>query len=118
MSSDMTIGEAAEKVMITAHSRYPVFGASMNDVEGVVMKQDLLQALTEGKEGNGVTSVMRETIVAEEGLHSDELLTLFRDRKSHLAVVQEDDHTIGVVTLEDILEELVGEIEDETDAEE
>jgi CBS domain containing-hemolysin-like protein len=48
-------------------------------------------------------------------MHSDELLVRFRDEHIHLAVVQEQEHTVGLVTLEDVLEELVGEIEDEKD---
>ncbi len=50
-------------------------------------------------------------------MRSDKLLVLFRDRHIHLAVVQDEGKTVGLVTLEDVLEELVGEIEDEKDAE-
>jgi CBS domain containing-hemolysin-like protein len=55
-------------------------------------------------------------VIVEAPIKSDELLALFRDQHVHLAVVQDSGKTVGVVTLEDVLEELVGEIEDEKDA--
>ena len=60
---------------------------------------------------------MREPLLVSAHRRSDDLLVLFRDRKIHLCIVRENRKTLGLVTLEDVLEELVGEIEDEKDAE-
>ncbi|HTN75205.1 MAG TPA: CBS domain-containing protein, partial [Pirellulaceae bacterium] len=73
--------------------------------------------LAQGKDEEPVTSILREALVVEAATRSDQLLVLFRDRYIHLAVVQDSGKTVGLVTLEDVLEQLVGEIEDEKDAE-
>lgn len=112
-----TVRQAADKVFKNPYSRYPVFGQSIHDVLGIVMSHDILEALTQGKDDEPVTTIKREGLVVSALRRCDQLIVLFRDKNIHLAVVQEDAHTIGLVTLEDVLEELVGEIEDETDVE-
>jgi putative hemolysin len=112
-----TIRQAADRVFRNACSRYPVFGGSIHDVEGMVMSRDILEALSDGNDGEPVSSIIRPALTASADMRSDELLLLFRDRHIHLAIVQDKGKTIGLVTLEDVLEELVGEIEDEMDAE-
>ena len=112
-----SIAQAADTVASEDYSRYPVFGKSMHEVVGMVMIRDLLAALNQGKQDELVETIQREALVVQHDLHSDELLVMFRDRHIHLAVVQQDGKTVGVVTLEDVLEELVGEIEDEKDVE-
>lgn len=116
MPGGISIRAAAEKAMSDQHSRYPVFGASANEVKGIVMDKDILEALAKGFAEKTVASIVREAIVVDAHTRSDALLLLFRDRHKHLAVVQDAGKTVGLVTLEDVLEELVGEIEDETDA--
>ena len=118
VSSDFTIRKAADKVFQHTHSRYPVFGNSIHEVRGIVMSFDILEALAEGKDDTPVMKIVRDALVVKAEMRSDELLILFRDRHIHLAVVQEKGKTVGLVTLEDVLEELVGEIEDEMDVEE
>jgi len=115
---DMTIAEAHEKVVKNIYSRYPVFGVAIHDIEGLLMRDDILEALVQGKGEESVRSIMREMLVVPHDKPADELLVLFRDQSIHLAVVQHDGKTVGVVSLEDVLEELVGEIEDEVDKEE
>ena len=112
-----TIREVADKVFKHPYSRYPVFGTSIHSVEGIVMSHDILEAMSEGKDAEPITSIVRSGLVVSATHRCDELIVLFRDQHIHLAVVQEDDHTVGLVTLEDVLEELVGDIEDETDVE-
>jgi CBS domain containing-hemolysin-like protein len=114
----MTVQEASEKVLPIPHSRFPVFGDAINDVEGLVLKQDILESIKDGEGDQAITSIMRDALVVPGWKRSDGLIAIFRDEHKHLAVVQDDKHTIGVVTLEDVLEELVGDIEDETDSEE
>ena len=117
VSEASTIRDAADKVFKTPYSRYPVFGSSINEVKGIAMSQDILEAVTEGRDNEPVMSVSMEALVVPAFKPSDELLSLFREKFIHLAIVQEEGHTVGLVTLEDVLEELVGEIEDESDVE-
>ncbi len=115
VSSDEQISEAAQKVFRENHSRFPVFGKSINDVRGLVMSYDILQAMVENRGDAQVESIMQPALIVPGHLRCDSLLVLFRDQHKHLAIVQEHGHTTGVVALEDVLEELVGEIEDELD---
>ncbi|MBT7337350.1 HlyC/CorC family transporter [Candidatus Peregrinibacteria bacterium] len=117
VNTDDTIGEAWQKIDHEPHSRYPVFGISMHEVKGMIIKQDVLQSLYEKNGGDDIESIIRDVLTVKSDMRSDELIALFREKNIHQAVVQENDHTVGLVTLEDVLEELVGEIEDETDVE-
>ena len=117
VNTEHTIGEAWQKTDHEPHSRYPVFGASVHDIVGMIIKQDVLQALYEKRGGDMVDTITRDILTVNADMRSDELISLFRDKSIHQAVVQEDEKTIGLVTLEDVMEELVGEIEDETDVE-
>lgn len=115
VNSDDTIGEIWQKIDHEAYTRYPVLGSAVHDIVGMVIKQDVLQALYEKKGGESAQTITRDALVVQSDLRSDELIALFRDKSIHMAIVQENDRTVGLVTLEDVLEELVGEIEDETD---
>jgi len=112
-----TIRQAATHVFRHAYSRYPVFGESVHDIRGLAMSRDILGALTEGRDEEAAGAICRPCLSVAADMRSDELLARFRDEHIHLAIVQdEDQETVGLVTLEDVLEELVGEIEDEKDA--
>lgn len=115
VEATFTTREAASRVFRHAYSRYPVFGQSPDDIRGLVMSRDILQALTEGQDHEPVTAICRDCLVVPADLRSDELLVRFRDAHVHLAVVRDGHKTVGLVTLEDVLEELVGDIEDEKD---
>lgn len=117
VSESSTIRDAADKVFKNSYSRYPIFGSSINEVKGLAMSQDVLEAMTEGKDNEPIMSLAGEALIVPSEKPSDELLTLFREKFIHLAIVQKEGHTVGLVTLEDVLEELVGEIEDESDVE-
>ncbi len=116
VAQETTIREAASHVFRHAYSRYPVFGASGDDVKGLVMSRDILEALTEGKDQDPVATICRPGFTVPASMRSDLLLARFRDLHIHLALVQDQGRTVGLVTLEDVLEELVGDIEDEKDA--
>ena len=79
------------------------------------MSRDIFEALTDGKDDLTVSSISTPCLTVSTTLRSDALLVRFRDRRVHLAVVRENEKSVGIVTLEDVLEELVGEIEDEKD---
>jgi len=112
-----TVSEAAEIIRTKEFSRYPVFGPSPDDVPGMLLTRDVLRLLADGEGETSITSIMHAPFVVSAERHADELLLEFRTRHQHLAVVQQTNQTIGIVTLEDVLEEIVGEIEDEKDVE-
>lgn len=109
------IGQVLPQLRSSAYSRYPVFGDSPNDIIGIVMIRDVLEAVADGRGSEPIRDIVRLPMTVAAGTRSDHLLLKFRNRHIHLAVVKQDGRTIGVVSLEDVLEELVGEIEDETD---
>jgi putative hemolysin len=110
-----TIREAAEVVFDNELSRYPVFGETPNDVMGMVRSRDILSTLATGKDTEPITKLLYPTPRVRADKRSDGLLAMFRSRQTHLATVHKGGKTIGLVTLEDVLEELVGEIDDEKD---
>lgn len=118
VNESSTIRQAANRVFHNTYSRYPVFGKSIHDMKGIVMSYDILEALAQGRDDEPVTEILREGLIVDADTRSDELLVLFRDRHIHLAIVQDQGKTVGLVTLEDVLEQLVGAIEDEKDVEE
>ena len=104
-----------ETVIESGHSRYPVINEKKKKVEGILLAKDLLPLLSNNEEVN-LNSIMRDAKVVPETKRADSLLEEFKKDKSHLAVVIDEYGEIcGLVTIEDILEELVGEIEDEHD---
>ncbi len=115
IKSTSTIRQAANEIRRSKFSRYPVFDESVHKIKGIVLSRDVLNTLIDGKDDEPITSIMMPALVVNASYRSDKLLMLFRDRHVHLAVVKEDDKMIGIVTLEDVLEELIGEIEDEKD---
>ena len=113
------IDDSSEKLLETVidsgHSRYPVINEKKKKVEGILLAKDLLPLLSI-KEAVNLNSIMRDAKVVPETKRADALLEEFKKDKSHLAVVIDEYGEIcGLVTIEDILEELVGEIEDEHD---
>jgi CBS domain containing-hemolysin-like protein len=98
-------------------SRFPVYRESIDDVTGVVLMKDLLRWMRKAPEtGFSLTEVMREPFFVPDTKPVDDLLAEFRDQKLHLAVVVDEfGGTDGVVTLEDLVEEIVGDIFDEHD---
>ena len=113
------IDDSSEKLLETViesgHSRYPVINEKKKKVEGILLAKDLLPLLCINEEVN-LDSIMRDAKVVPETKRADSLLEEFKKDKSHLAVVIDEYGEIcGLVTIEDILEELVGEIEDEHD---
>ncbi len=111
-----TVGDAVKLAEEHQFSRYPVFRETLDQVEGVIHIYDLLQA---GDLGAPITASIRPILFAPEGKKCDELLGELRKASQHAAmVVDEFGGTAGWVTVEDLLEELVGEIEDEHDEEE
>ncbi|EKU53087.1 CBS domain protein [Acinetobacter sp. WC-323] len=101
----------------SAHSRFPVFSADQSDnVVGILLAKDLLPFLTERNVKVDIRSLMRQPVFIPESARSDQVLRMLKNTQTHIAIViDEYGSTSGLVTLEDILEEIVGEIEDEHD---
>lgn len=116
LRGDMTLGEAVEQVRGSSHSRYPVIGRSVDDVLGFVHIRDLFTA-PEGAHGRRVSTVTRSMMALPGTNHVlQSLSTMRREREQIVLVVDEHGGTEGIVTIEDLVEELVGEIYDEYDA--
>jgi CBS domain containing-hemolysin-like protein len=115
VTSKATIRDAAETVFRYTYSRYPVIGTDIHNILGVVLSRSILTALAEGKDDVPVTEIMTHLQSVDAAMRADELLLFLRRKRTHMAVVKKEFETVGLVTLEDVLEELVGEIEDEED---
>jgi len=118
MHEDTTIKEAIDVMRKNRYSRIPVFGESVDDIEGILYTRDLIQYLTKSPEGRVVSEQIRPAYYVPETKMVDDLLRDFQEqRKKFALVVDEYGGLAGLVTLEDILEEIVGEIQDEHDNE-
>lgn len=106
-------------IIESAHSRFPVIGESRDEVTGILLAKDLLAYFTEGgKDTFQLNDVLRPAVFIPESMRLNVLLKEFRNSRNHIAmVVDEYSGVAGLVTIEDVLEQIVGEIEDEHDVE-
>ncbi|WP_439107965.1 HlyC/CorC family transporter [Congregibacter sp.] len=120
IKADSTLAEILPHISLSKHSRYPVIGESPDDILGILLVKDLLpQILSDDRESFDVRQLLRQTVVVPESKRLNVLLREFRENRNHMAIViDEYGGVAGLVTIEDVLEEIVGEIEDETDEEE
>ena len=114
LSYEESYNEVLKKILNNGYSRNPVYKDSIDNIVGVLYSKDLLGFLD--KKGFKWQKLLREPFFVPENKKLDDLLVEFRERKNHLAiVVDEYGGTSGIVTLEDVIEEIVGEINDEFD---
>ncbi len=107
--------EVIETFMASGYTRLPLYEESLDNIIGVLYAKDLLRIHT-GDENIDLKKLARPPFFVTEYQHVDDLLTTFRQRGMHMAIViDEYSQVVGLVTLEDVLEELVGEIQDEYD---
>jgi len=122
LDGESDLGGTLSAVIASGHSRVPVFEGSVDKVVGILYSKDLLKLFREGDFAGGefsLSSLVRPAYYIPESKKIDEVLDDFRNKRIHMAVViDEYGGTAGLVTLEDVIEEIVGEIEDEFDAEE
>jgi CBS domain containing-hemolysin-like protein len=112
----LTVGEIADELRSLPYSRIPVYEDTVDRITGVVHLRDLYQAISSGRRLSTLRELAREPFVVPEMMPLSALLEEFQNRRIHLGiVVDEYGGTDGLITLEDILEELVGEIHDEVD---
>lgn len=109
------ISEAAAIVFQHEFSRYPVFGKSRDEVRGLVLSRQILSALAQGRQEDACSTIALACPIVSDDISAAALLVRFRSEQIHLAVVQRNGRTVGLVSLEDVLEELVGSIDDEKD---
>lgn len=120
---DMPVGPLLDRVCGSHHSRYPVYGDSVDEIVGVLLSKDLLDVLVARPEllahrdqTLDLKPLLREPLFVPHSLTVDELLKRMRQTKVHLAVIiDEFGGTAGLATLEDVIELLVGEVHDEFD---
>jgi putative hemolysin len=114
---DINPYDLVELIQESGHSRIPIYEGSDDDIVGIIHAKDLFLAMLRGKPVN-ITSLMRPPLYVTENKSIDDLLAEMRVSKSQLAVIKDEyGGTSGIVTIEDIIEELVGEIQDEHDDE-
>lgn len=127
LPADMTIKEAAKSILPERYSRIPVYRETVDDIIGVLLYKDVLNLYVRGSEEKDkadqmnmpIEKLIKPILYAPETKKISQLLQEFRSKHIHLAiVVDEYGGTEGIVTIEDILEELVGEIADEYDVQE
>jgi len=119
VAGDFRVADAMEVVLLNGYSRLPVFGASTDDIVGLVYAKDLMRAERDDQSDVQVATLARPAHFIPETKRAAELLPEMQAQHFHMAiVVDEYGGTAGLVTLEDLIEELVGEIVDEFDREE
>jgi len=123
--ADTTIREAAKLFLSEDYSRIPVYKDSLDHIIGVLMYKDILKTFAKSETASkglldaSCESIVKSVIYAPENKKISHLFQEFKNKQKHMAIiVNEYGGTEGIVTIEDILEELVGEIEDEYDVEE
>lgn len=116
VKSDKKIREVLDDIIKSGHSRVPVYNESEENFVGVIYTQDIMKEISKSRFSSTVGSIMRKAYFVPETKKADSLLQEFQRKKIHIAmVVNEYGEVTGLITLEDVLEEIVGEIYDETD---
>ncbi|MEZ5503504.1 MAG: transporter associated domain-containing protein [Halioglobus sp.] len=120
IKANATLKDILPQIIESAHSRYPVVGDSPDDIMGILLAKDLLPQILNTDNGEFmIEELLRPTMVVPESKRLNVLLREFRENRNHMAIViDEYGGVAGLVTIEDVLEEIVGEIEDETDEKE
>ena len=116
---DMPLAEIVARVSEVGHSRFPVVGNDRDDVRGILLAKDLLRGCRGDMPTPRLTELLRPATFIPESKHLDHLLYEFRTGRHHMAVVVDEYGGVaGLITIEDVLEIIVGEIEDEYDIDE
>ena len=120
VKADQSTQEFMQTITETSHSRFPVIGESPDEVLGILLAKDLLPlAFAKQMDNFDLNAMLRKPIFVPESKRLSILLNEFRTNRYHMAIVLDEYGGVaGLVTIEDVLEQIVGEIEDETDAEE
>ena len=114
VDGDMPLDEVTRLVTENSYTKLPVYEGDLDQILGVLHVKDLLRLITQSGEQHGTArSLVRDTLFVPETLSVNQLLHQFRDNRQHIAIVMDEfGGTAGLVTLEDLLEEIVGEVHD------
>ena len=116
LNSKMLLFEALPQINQSGHSRIPIFGDTRDDIVGFIHVRDVLKELEKDNKMVNLEQIARKAVFASQEKMVSGLLKEMKGRKTHMAIVIDEHGGVeGLVTLEDLLEEIVGEIEDETD---
>ncbi|MCW7547513.1 CNNM family magnesium/cobalt transport protein CorC [Photorhabdus sp. APURE] len=119
LKRNQTLDECLDVIIDSAHSRFPVISEDKDHIEGMLMAKDLLPFMRTDAPPFSIDKVLRQAVVVPESKRVDRMLKEFRSQRYHMAIVIDEFGGVsGLVTIEDILELIVGEIEDEYDEEE
>jgi magnesium and cobalt transporter len=119
VNNDSRLEEFLPRIIESGHSRFPVIGEDKDEVVGILLAKDLLPHVASGGEDFDLTATIRPAVVIPESKRLNVLLRDFRVSRNHMAIVIDEYGGVsGLITIEDVLEEIVGEIGDEYDAEE
>ena len=119
VNNDSELEDFLPGILESGHSRFPVIGEDKDEVMGILMAKDLLPHLASGGEEFDLEATIRPAVVIPESKRLNVLLRDFRVSRNHMAIVVDEYGGVsGLITIEDVLEEIVGEIDDEYDEEE
>ena len=119
IKKEATFGALRELILSEKYSRIPVYKEKIDNIEGIVIAQDLLQYFEERHRGLPIEPIIRPVHFIPESMKVAELLKEFKKRKQKMAIVVDEHGGVsGLVTMEDVVEEIVGEIQDEYDVDE
>ena len=108
--------EILSSVVESGHSRFPVIGDTNDEIVGILLAKDLLNYYADPKKDFDIKDMMRSTVFIPESKRVNVLLREFRMSRNHMAIVIDEYNGVaGLVTIEDVIEEIIGEIEDEHD---
>ena len=117
MNADSTVKDFVDMALQNGYSRLPVYEEDVDDIFGAVHIRDALRAIMENRDNEPVRPLVKNVLVVPENKPAGDLLTDFKKNKTHMAVVVDEyGGTLGLITMDDLLEELVGDIPDEHDA--
>ncbi|MEB3218656.1 MAG: hemolysin family protein [Nostocales cyanobacterium 94392] len=116
LRGNLTLAEVKADIIASQHTRIIIINETIDEVIGVALKQNLLTAMVEGRNTQKIATLTRKVRFVPETIRADRLLRNFLEAREHLAVVVDEYGNVsGVITLEDVLEVITGEIVDETD---
>jgi CBS domain containing-hemolysin-like protein len=119
VEADVPVEEATRVVLQGGQSRVPVYDDSVDDIIGVLYAKDLLRVLATGQKPPSVRGLVRPAYFVPESKRLDDLLRELKDQRNHMAIVFDEYGSVsGLVTIEDLVEEIIGDIKDEYDIEE